>query len=140
MRRSSRTGRVSSLRVAERITYDTVRTLACKLADVHEGSSYGAPALKVKHKLFIRLRDDLDSIVVKMPFAEREELIAANPAAYYITDHYVKYEWMLVRLAAVGSDALSDLVQIAYKAACARPSRTAKSTRGAERSATLRPQ
>jgi hypothetical protein len=108
-----------------RITYDTVRKMASALPDVEEGMSYGAPALKVKGKLFIRHREDLDSIVVKMPFDRREELMAADPETYYITDHYREYEWILVRLSKVQPDALHELVQSAHRAA-ARSARRAR--------------
>src|ERR1700684_2405435 len=101
------------------ITYDTVRQMALALPNVVEGTSYGTPALKVKGQLIVRLREDLDSIVLKMPFDRREELMAGDPETYYITDHYREYEWVLVRLAKVNADALRDLLQIAYRAASA---------------------
>lgn len=102
---------------AERVTYDTVRRLALALPNVEEGTSYGTPALKVKGSLMVRLREDLDSLVIKMPLDQREELMAADPETYYITDHYRDYPWMLVRLSNVRMDAIADLLQIAYRAA-----------------------
>jgi len=96
------------------VTYDTVRKIALAFPDVEEGLSYRAPALKVKGKLFVRLRDDIDSIVIKMPFGRRDRLMASRPDAYYITDHYLRYEWMLVRLSAVKPAALRPLLEIAY--------------------------
>jgi len=99
------------------ITYDTVRRMALALPNVAEGTSYGTPALKIKGKLFVRLREDLDAIVLKMPFDQRDELMAAEPETYFITDHYREYEWVLVRLSHVRADALSDLLQTALRAA-----------------------
>lgn len=110
---------VISMKKTPRITYDTVRQVALALPNVEEGASYGTPALKVKGQLIVRLREDLDSIVLKMPFDRRDELMAADPETYYITDHYREYEWVLVRLAKVHEDALRDLLQIAYRAATA---------------------
>lgn len=98
----------------EGVTYDTVRRLGLQLPNVAESTSYGTPALKVKGKLFIRLHQDLDKIVVKMPFDRREELIAGDPETYFITDHYREYPWVLVSLAHVRADALQDLLNIAY--------------------------
>lgn len=100
-----------------RVTYDTVRRLALALPNVEEGTSYGAPALKVKGKLFVRLREDLNAVVLKMPFARREELMTADPETYFITDHYLEYEWVLVRLSKVSPDALREVLQTAYRAA-----------------------
>jgi hypothetical protein len=99
------------------VTYDTIRQFALALPDVEEGTSYGTPALKVKGKLFVRLKEDGESVVIKTTFEEREELIAADPETYFITDHYLNYEWVLVRLSKVHEDALSDLIRGAYKLA-----------------------
>lgn len=99
------------------VTYDTVRRAALALPNVTEGTSYGTPALKVHGKLFVRLHQDLDKIVLKMPFDRREELLAADPATYFITDHYRDYSWILVSLSKVHPDALPDLLQTAYRTA-----------------------
>jgi hypothetical protein len=102
-----------------RVTYDTIRRLALTLPDAQESTSYGTPAVKVKRQLFLRLHQDLDKIVLKMPFDRREELIAADPETYFITDHYRDYPWVLVSLAKVHPDALRDLLNTAYRAALA---------------------
>jgi len=88
--------------------------MALTFPNVAEGTSYGTPALKVKGKLFVRLREDNESVVLKMPFDQREELIAGDPEVYYITDHYLHYEWVLVRLSKLHPDALHELLQTAY--------------------------
>ncbi|HWY26969.1 MAG TPA: MmcQ/YjbR family DNA-binding protein [Candidatus Angelobacter sp.] len=100
-----------------KVTYDVIRRMAIQLPNVEEGTSYGTPALKVKKKLFVRLREEGDAIVLKMPFDQREELIASEPETYYITDHYREYPWVLVRLATVKSEVLPDLLRTAYRAA-----------------------
>jgi hypothetical protein len=41
-----------------------------------------------------------------MDFEQREEMMAADPEVYYITDQYLNYPWMIVRLAQVRRDAL----------------------------------
>ena len=105
-----------------KITYETVRQIALAFPNVEEGTSYGTPALKVKGKLLVRLREEPDSLVIKMPFDQREVLMAADPETYYITDHYREYEWMLVRLSRLHADALPELLKIAYRAA-SRPKR-----------------
>ena len=38
-------------------TWETVRELGLALPEVADGSSYGTPALKVRKKLFVRLRE-----------------------------------------------------------------------------------
>ncbi len=110
------------------VTYDTVRGLALDLPNVQEGTSYGTPALKVSGELFVRLHQDLDKIVLKMPFDRREEMMAADPTTYFITDHYTDYPWILVSLERVQVEALPDLLRIAYRAAT-RPASPAKKRR-----------
>ncbi len=105
------------------VTYDTVRRVALTLPAVQEGTSYGTPALKVKGKLFVRLHQDLDKIVVRMPFDRREELMAGDPETYFITDHYRDYPWILVSLARVHAEALPDLLKIAHREASPRTKR-----------------
>jgi hypothetical protein len=48
--------------------------------------------------------------VVRVDLERREEMIAADPETYFITDHYLNYPWILVRLARDRSDALPDLL------------------------------
>ena len=102
-------------------TYDDVRRAALQLPHVEEGTSYGTPALKAKGKLFIRLRDEGDVIVVKMPFDLRDELIEGDPDTYFVTDHYISHEWVLVRLARLTPEALPDLLRTAHRVSVRKP-------------------
>ncbi len=47
-----------------------------------------------------------------MDFDDRAELLAADPDVYYLTDHYVGYNGVLVRLSHVNPDVLRDLLGI----------------------------
>lgn len=104
------------------VTYETVRQIGLALPNAEEGTSYGTPALKVKGKLFVRLREDSETIVLRMPFDSRAELMSADPETYYITDHYAPYEYVLVRLANVHPDALRELLAVSHREA-GRPKR-----------------
>lgn len=108
------------------MNYDNVLQMGLALPGVVDGLSYGAPALKVKEKMFVRHREDLDSIVLKTTFDRREDLMAADAETYYITDHYREYEWVLVRLAKVKPDALRELLQIAHRLAVQTTRRSAR--------------
>ena len=54
------------------------------------------------------------TLVICIDFADRDELIAAEPDIYYLKDHYVDYACVLVRLSRVHPDALRDLLQAAW--------------------------
>jgi hypothetical protein len=97
------------------VTWDTVRELALARPGAEESTSYGTPAFKVRGKLFVRLHQSGDSVVVRMDLAERAMRMQADPKAFYITDHYVPYPWMLVRLAAVRRGDLADLLEDSWR-------------------------
>jgi hypothetical protein len=99
------------------MTFADVRRMALSLDGVEEGTSYGTAAFKIGGKLIARLREDGDSLVVGTTFEEREEMMAAAPETYFITDHYLKYPWVLVRLSRVHPDALRDLLSRACRLA-----------------------
>ncbi len=96
-------------------TWETVRAIAGALPGAEEGRSYGTPAFKVRGKPFVRLHPDGDAIVVRIDPAERAMRLRADPRAFFITDHYAPYPWMLVRLAAVHRDDLADLLAEAWR-------------------------
>jgi len=102
------------------LTFEGVRKIALSLDEVTEGTSYGTPAFFVRRALFARSRPDLDSLVVRVDFERREEMMAEDPETYYITDHYLNYEWVLARLERMTPDAMADLLRMAWKAAGAR--------------------
>jgi hypothetical protein len=100
------------------IAFDTVREMGLALPDVEEGTTYGSPALKVRGKMFacmaIHKSAEPGSLVVRIDFDQRRKLMAADPDVYYVTDHYVNYPAMLVRLSRVQRNVLRDLLLQAW--------------------------
>ena len=80
---------------------------------------WGLPALKIHGKLLACVPSHRSaepaSLVVRMDFDDRAELLAADPAVYYVTDHYLGYTGVLVRLSRVNPEVLQDLLGVAYK-------------------------
>lgn len=97
------------------VTYDELCELALALPGVEAGKSYGTPALKVKGKLLVRLWEDGETVVLHVPFDEREILLAADPDVFFLTDHYAGYPTVLVRLAKVRRDQLADLLELSWR-------------------------
>ncbi|MGA7916485.1 MAG: MmcQ/YjbR family DNA-binding protein [Candidatus Acidiferrales bacterium] len=109
------------------VTFDAVRQISLSLDHAEEGTSYGTPAFKVRGALFVRLHQDLEStIVVRTDFEQRDELLAADPETYYITDHYRNYEWVLVRLSRIHAEALRDLLRMAHRLASSSKRRSSR--------------
>ena len=99
--------------------FAAVREVATSLPDVETVTTWGAPALKVRGKMFVCMAShksaEPNTLVVRMDFAQRDALIDEDPETYYLKDHYVGYACVLVRLARVHRDALRDLVQTAHR-------------------------
>ena len=96
------------------LDFDGALTLARGLPGVEEGTSYGTRALKVRKKLIARLREDGDSLVVKIEIDARDGLIEQAPGTFYITDHYRDHPWILVRLSKVEEGQLWALLEQAW--------------------------
>ena|SRR5580765_5750324 len=110
--------------------FERARKLTATLPEVEVGIAWGTPALKVKGKMFACIPTNRaaepNSLVVCVDFAQRDELIAADPEAYYLKEHYEDYPAVLVRLPKIRDDALRDLLLMAWKFVASR----AKQKRG----------
>jgi hypothetical protein len=108
---------------AEPITFQTVRAIGLKLAGAEVGTVYGSPALTVNGRMFVCIAinksAEPDTLAVRVPLEQRKDLLAEAPDTYYLTDHYADYPIVLVRLARVRRDALSDLLQMAHRVVAA---------------------
>ncbi|MGA8765821.1 MAG: MmcQ/YjbR family DNA-binding protein [Candidatus Acidiferrales bacterium] len=101
------------------INFDTVRSIGLSLPGVEDGTAYGNLALKAHGKLLACVPThrsaEPNSLVVKVDFDDRAELLAAAPDVYYVTEHYAGYPSVLVRLSRIDADVLRDLLGMAYK-------------------------
>jgi hypothetical protein len=99
------------------IDFGTVRKIGLALPGVEESTAYGSPALKVHGKLLacvpVHRSAEPGSLAIRMDFDDRAELLAAQPEVYYVTEHYVGYSAVLVRLSRVSADVLRDLLGMA---------------------------
>ena len=101
------------------INFDTVRKIGLAMPGVEEGTAYGSPALKVRGKLLACIPThrtaEPGSLAVRVDFGDRAELVAAAPHIYYVPDHYVEYNAVLVRMARIDAAVLRDLLKMAYR-------------------------
>jgi hypothetical protein len=97
-------------------TWDDVIELGMRLPGVEIGTSYGAPALRVRGKGMCRLRSNPDALVVRVTdMGEREALLQGDPQSFFTTPHYDAYPYVLVRLEAVDPVELGELLEDAWR-------------------------
>ena len=116
-----------------RLTFADVRTIGLRLEGVEEATAYGAFCLKVKKKMIacqaINKDAEPNTLMIRMPIDERDELIAEQPDVYYLKPHYEPHPCLLVRLSKVHRDALKDLLTGAWRRASAGTTRRSKPRR-----------
>src|ERR1044071_3723032 len=90
------------------------RKLGLALPDVPARTMNGAPALKVRGRMFACMAShksaEPNTLVVIVGFDQRNALIAADPETFYLKDHYVNHPSVLVRLSRIPPHALRELL------------------------------
>jgi hypothetical protein len=97
------------------VSFSEVSKLGRGLPGVVESTSYGTPALKVDGKLLARLKEDGETLVLRMDFVNRDLLLRAEPDLFFLTDHYLNYPSILLRLTQVTSKRLAELLEDAWR-------------------------
>ncbi|HXK01557.1 MAG TPA: MmcQ/YjbR family DNA-binding protein [Verrucomicrobiae bacterium] len=94
--------------------FEAVRKIGRAFPGVEESTCYGEPALKIRGKMFACVAShrsaEPGSLAVRVDLTRRAGLLAEAPDVYYVTDHYVGYPAVLVRLHKIKPDALRDLL------------------------------
>lgn len=85
------------------------------LPDVELGTSYGQPALRFRGgTLAGTTAPDPDSFVLHVAMAEKDVLLATDPATFWQTDHYRGWPAILVRYGTEAGDRIALLLQRAW--------------------------
>lgn len=96
--------------------YQRVCAIALALPGVECSTSYGTPSLKVKGKIMARLRSEAEgALALRCDFIDRQVLLQAAPAAFFVTEHYLDYPMVLVRLDKVRRRELPGLIERAWR-------------------------
>ena len=106
-------------------SFARVRAVGLTFPDVEAVIRYdGSPALKARGCFMAALAThesaEPDSLVVRVALDERPYLLEDAPDTYYVTDYYRQYPIVLVRLAAIDSDALRDLLAVSWRLSVAK--------------------
>jgi hypothetical protein len=102
-----------------KISFNTVRRMAVALPGVEEGTIHGSPAFKLRGRFLacvaIHKSAEAGSLAVRIPRDLRAELMESKPETYYLTDHYVNYPTVLVRLSRIDINGLRELLEASWR-------------------------
>ena len=101
------------------IDFNVVREVALAFPGVEEGTLHGAPTLKAGGRLLtcpaLHKSAEPNSLMVRISFEERAKLLTDSSSRYYVTDHYMEYPCVLVRLAEIDRESLSGLLRTSWQ-------------------------
>ena len=92
-----------------------VRKLIKKFPGSDEAPCYGTPGFRVKKKLYARMLDDGESLVLKIDFDSRDVLTKLKPESFKVTPHYQNHPMMIVDLGRVDASELAELLEGAWR-------------------------
>jgi hypothetical protein len=99
----------------KRDPFARVLKLGLKLPGVEESTSYGTPSLKVRGKFLMRMKEDGETLAMKVAdLGEKDFLRESAPEILFTTDHYNGYAYVLIRLAKISDKELAALIERAW--------------------------
>ncbi|MFJ8357595.1 MmcQ/YjbR family DNA-binding protein [Streptomyces sp. NPDC093984] len=97
---------------------EDVRRIALSLPDSTEKIAWSMPTFRVAGKMFATLPEDESSMAVRCPKEERDELVLAEPAKFWVADHEAQFAWIRVRLAVLEDESeLRDILADSWRQA-----------------------
>ena len=101
------------------VSLDAVWKAGATLPGVVQSTAYGSPALKVGGQLMVCVPTNKaaepGSLMVRVDRKERQAMLEEAPELYYVTDHYVGYDAVLVRLERLSPELVRDLLAMAHR-------------------------
>jgi hypothetical protein len=101
--------------IARGTTWQRLCTAASELPGVEQGTSYRTPSLQVRKKLLARLREDASTVAMRIDLSDRDVILEVDPKAFFLTDHYRPYPWVVMSLAQVHHAAAMELLEQAWR-------------------------
>ncbi|MCC3764997.1 MmcQ/YjbR family DNA-binding protein [Glycomyces sp. TRM65418] len=96
-------------------TWDDVVAIAKRFPEVEETTSWQTPSLKVKGRFFARLRTEAEGgLAIVCEPSEKAALLASADPAFYTTPHYDRAAMILVDLARIDEQRLTELIEDAW--------------------------
>jgi hypothetical protein len=120
------------------LTFDDVLEIGSKLPDVEKSATYGVSALKIGKSLLtcpaINKSAEPNSIMVRLPFEDRNRRLAERPDVYYLPAHYEPYPCVVARLPKIRRSELRELLGAGWRFVIERaPTRAKKRAQSRKR-------
>jgi hypothetical protein len=97
-------------------TWADVVAAGRKLPEVEEGTWFRTPCLRVRKKSFCRMKEDGETLVVRVvDLEDKEALLRSDPEIFFTTPHYDGYAYVLVRLERADPAQLAELIEDAWR-------------------------
>ncbi len=92
-----------------------LRELIARLPATLENPCYGTPGFYAGKKNFARIREDGESLVLKVSDLERDALLQLEPNVYSWPTHYLKTDLFVVHLPSIDATDLEPLLDRAWR-------------------------
>ena len=96
------------------MTYEEIVRIGLEFPDVVHTLAWGTPALKRKKAFMISLKEDGESIVVRLDWDNHDCLLADHPDVFFKTPHYDGYNALLVRLNDLNDDLARKIIEYSW--------------------------
>jgi hypothetical protein len=97
-------------------SYERYLKIALALPCAEASTSYGTPSVKIRGKILSRWRTEAEgALAIRCDFLDRQILIQTQPDVFFLTDHYVNYPMVLMRMEKTSRDVLIDVVERAWR-------------------------
>jgi hypothetical protein len=97
-------------------SYERYLKIVLALPGAEASTSYGTPSVKVRGKILSRWRTEAEgALAIRCDFLDRHILLQAQPKVFFMTDHYVNYPMILMRLERSSRDVLMDVAERAWR-------------------------
>ena len=96
--------------------YERYLKIALALPGAEASTSYGTPSVKIRGKILSRWRTEAEgALAIRCDFLDRQILLQTQPDVFFLTDHYVNYPMVLMRMEKISRDVLVDVVERAWR-------------------------
>jgi hypothetical protein len=97
-------------------SYERYLKIALALPGAEASTSYGTPSVKIRGKILSRWRTEAEgAVAIRCDFLDRQILLQTQPDVFFLTDHYVNYPMVLMRIEKTSRDVLIDVLERAWR-------------------------